>query len=172
MDLLDRLLQHDAWTTRELLKLCRDLTDAQLDREFDIGHRSVRATFLHILRNVELWTDLMAGRPPNKPSGQSVPELMAWADRAYANLANLARNVAQAGAWDKRFLDTLDHPPVEKTLGGDIAHVITHSMHHRPQLLYMLRRLGVSPLPEGDVLSWEQHAGEDHHDSPRRLASL
>ena len=81
---------------------------------------------------------------------------MAWADRAYADLASFARNAAQAGAWDKRCLDTLDHPPVEKTLGGGIAHVITHSMHHRAQLLYMLRRLGVSLLPEGDVLSWEQ----------------
>jgi hypothetical protein len=41
MDILDRLLGHDAWTTRQLLLRCRDLTDAQLDREFDIGHRSV-----------------------------------------------------------------------------------------------------------------------------------
>ena len=43
--------------------------------------------------------------------------------------------------------------------GGGIAHVITHSMHHRAQPLYMLRRLGIEGLPEGDVLSWEQPAG-------------
>jgi uncharacterized damage-inducible protein DinB len=43
--------------------------------------------------------------------------------------------------------------------GGGIAYVITHSMHHRAQLLYMLRRLGIEGLPEGDVLSWEQPAG-------------
>jgi hypothetical protein len=35
-----------------------------------------------------------------------------------------------------------------------IVHVITHSMHHRARLLYMLRRLGPANLPEGDVLSW------------------
>jgi len=159
MDLLDRLLQHDAWTTRELLNVCRDLTDEQLNRPFDIGHRTVRATFLHMLRNVEVWTSLMAGRPTNELQGRSIPELMACSDLVYADLANLARNVAQRGAWDKRFLDTLDHPPVEKTLGGGIAHVITHSMHHRAQLLYMLRKLGVNALPEGDVLSWEQRSG-------------
>ncbi|MEO2015569.1 MAG: hypothetical protein ABGZ53_14495 [Fuerstiella sp.] len=28
-------------------------------------------------------------------------------------------------------------------------------MHHRAQVLYMLRRVGVVDLPEGDVLSWE-----------------
>jgi uncharacterized damage-inducible protein DinB len=32
-------------------------------------------------------------------------------------------------------------------------------MHHRAQVLHMLRRLGVSGLPEGDVLSWERQAG-------------
>ncbi len=47
---------------------------------------------------------------------------------------------------------------VEKTFfggGGGITHILTHSMHHRAQVLYMLRRVGVVDLPEGDVLSWE-----------------
>jgi uncharacterized damage-inducible protein DinB len=42
---------------------------------------------------------------------------------------------------------------------GGIAHVITHSMHHQAQLLYMLHWLGIEGLPERDVLSWEQQAG-------------
>ena len=32
MDILDRLLGHDAWTTRQLLLRCRGLTDEQLDQ--------------------------------------------------------------------------------------------------------------------------------------------
>ena len=63
MDLLDRLLGHDAWTTRQLLLRCRDLTDEQLDRPFDIGDRSLRETFLHILEIMEVWTDRIATRP-------------------------------------------------------------------------------------------------------------
>ena len=61
MNLLDRLLGHDAWTTRQLLLLCRVLTDEQLDCEFDIAHRTVRATFVHIIYNLEAWSDCMAG---------------------------------------------------------------------------------------------------------------
>ncbi|HWB09145.1 MAG TPA: hypothetical protein VG826_07975 [Pirellulales bacterium] len=41
MDLLDRLLGHDAWTTRRLPSCCQGLSDEQLDHEFDIGHRRV-----------------------------------------------------------------------------------------------------------------------------------
>jgi uncharacterized damage-inducible protein DinB len=85
--------------------------------------------------------------------------MIARLDRAAADLAALARSVARRGAWDERWVDKLDDPPAEKSYGGGIAHVITHSMHHRAQVLYMLRRLGVRGLPEGDVLSWGKQAG-------------
>jgi uncharacterized damage-inducible protein DinB len=161
MDLLDRLLGHDAWTTRRLLLLCRDLTDEQLDREFEMSHRSVRATFQHLIRNMEVWSDLMAGRPVRLASGESVSELMARLDDAAMDLAEVATAIAQRDGWDERWLDTLDDPPTEKTYGGAIAHVITHSMHHRAQLIYMLRQLGVVDLPEGDALSWENREAKD-----------
>jgi uncharacterized damage-inducible protein DinB len=152
MDLLDRLLGHDAGTTRELLLLSRGLSDEQLDREFDLGHRTVRATALHVLRNMEVWADLMGGRLPREAPQE------AWVvrlERAAEDLRRVARAVAERGGWDERFLDTLDDPPAEKTYGGAIAHVITHGMHHRAQWLHMLRRLGVEGVPEGDVLGWE-----------------
>ncbi|MFT4041472.1 MAG: DinB family protein, partial [Thermomicrobiales bacterium] len=63
MDLLDRLLGHDAWTTRQLLLLAAPLTDEQWARPFDIGHRTLRETVEHMLFNVETWTDLMNGAP-------------------------------------------------------------------------------------------------------------
>jgi uncharacterized damage-inducible protein DinB len=158
MDLLDSFVGHDAWTTRQLLLLCQNLTDEQLDRQFDIGHRTVRATVLHIIRNMEVWTDLMRCQPVRTSQGSSVSSMIERLDRAGADLARLARDVARREGWDERFVDSLDSPPVEKTYGGGIAHVITHSMHHRAQLLYLLRRLGVQNLPEGDVLSWENQA--------------
>jgi uncharacterized damage-inducible protein DinB len=85
--------------------------------------------------------------------------MIARLDRAAADFATLARSIAKRGAWDDRWLDHLDDPPAEKSFGGAIAHVITHGMHHRAQVLYMLRRLGVEGLPEGDVLSWEHRSG-------------
>lgn len=165
MDLLDRLLEHDVWTTRLLIERCSELSDEQLDRRFDIGHRSIRATFEHIF-NMEAWSDLMAGvevpRSISPNQERSMEYFSQRLDRAADRLAQIAKAVAARGAWDERWLDVLDNPPVEKTYGGAIAHVITHSMHHRAQLLYMLRQLGMKDLPEGDVLSWE-HQRESAH---------
>jgi uncharacterized damage-inducible protein DinB len=163
MDLLDRLLGHDAWTTRQLLERCRGLDDKALDREFDLAHRTLRATFLHIVWNMEAWSDGLAGRPlrPKRnaePAMRSVEGLIARLDAAAAQLARVAKGVRDRGAWDGRWRDTPDDPSTEKTYGGTIAHVITHSMHHRAQALAMMKWLGMRDLPEGDVLSWEDQA--------------
>jgi uncharacterized damage-inducible protein DinB len=159
MDLLDRLLGHDAWTTRQLLLRCGELSDEQLDGAFDIGHRTVRATFVHIIYNMEVWSSLMSGSPvPSRSAGNSISSLIGRLEKAADDLAKVATDVSRRNGWDERWLDVLDDPPQEKSYGGAIAHIITHSMHHRAQLLYMLRRLGLKDLPEGDVLSWENKA--------------
>ena len=100
MDLLDRLLGHDAWTTRQLLTRCGELSDAQLDREFDLGLKTLRKTFVHIVRNMEVWSDLMAGVPVRADGDASVKALAARLDRASADLAKVAYDVALKGSWD------------------------------------------------------------------------
>ena len=158
MDLLDRLLGHDAWTTRELLLRCRGLSDGQLDRTFLVGHGTLRATFEHTVWNIEVWTDLMWGRnvrPEPRPEDSTIPRLIERLDAAAADFASLARRVAGEGRMDELFADTVETPAVMYTFGAGIAHVITHSMHHRAQVLNMMRHLGMANLIEGDVLSWE-----------------
>ncbi len=71
------------------------------------------------------------------------------------DFAALSRTIARQQRWDDVFIDTLDDPPKKKTFGGAIAHLITHSMHHRAQAMYMLEELGQRDHIEGDVLSWE-----------------
>lgn len=160
MDLLDRLLGHDAWTTRELLTRCAALSDEQLDTEFDIGHRTIRRTLQHMVFNTDVWAALMAGRIASRDDVRRAPStpgmLVERLDRASARLSAVAREVSERNGWDDTWVDVLDTPPTVKTYGGAIAHVLTHSMHHRAQLLYMMKALGLQPLPEGDVLSWEQ----------------
>ena len=159
MDLLDRLLGHDAWTTRRLLEICAALPDAALDREFDIGHRTLRRTLNHIISNMEIWSSLMAEQTCEHGKDQSIEGMARRLTEAESSLKLIARRVADAEAWDDLWTDHFDDPPRQKTYGTAIAHVVTHSMHHRAQLLYMLRMSGVESLPEGDVFSWETAFG-------------
>jgi uncharacterized damage-inducible protein DinB len=162
MDLLDRLLGHDAWTTRQILERCHELPPAQLRQPIDAGHETVLSTLQHMIGNVRVWTDLMLEREVRSSGApaEAVDDLIAAWDASYADFAAAAQALRDAGRLDDTYMDVLDSPPRAKSIGGTVAHVITHNMHHRAELLHMLARLGLSGLPEGDVLSWEQARGQ------------
>ena len=155
MDILDRLLAHDTWTTRQLLLACQSLPDDLLDKEFDIDQRSLRKTFVHIIENMETWTDLLCERPIQNRMGNSVPELIERLSSISRDFTNVARRVARQQSYDDCFVDILDNPPRLKTFGGAIAHLITHGMHHRAQVMFLMEKVGLREHIEGDVLSWE-----------------
>lgn len=159
MDLIERLVGHDLWTTGEVLRRCRELSDAQLDQDIDIDQRTVRETLAHMIWNLEIWPDLMLGVPIDRGVDRptSLDGLTQRHQRAGERFHTLARRLTDENRLEELWTDVLDNPPSEKTYGGAIAHVITHNMHHRAQLLYMLDKLGLRDLPEGDLLGWEMN---------------
>jgi len=158
MNLLDRLLAHDAWTTRQLLIACESLPDELLDQEFEIDQRSLRKTFIHIIGNMEIWTDLLYERPVEQRTGNSISELLQRLSMISRDFTEVARRIDREQRFDDCFLDILDDPPQNKTFGGVIGHLITHSMHHRAQVMYLMERVGLTDHIEGDLLSWEAMA--------------
>ncbi len=168
MDVLDRLLAHDRWATANLLGRCRDLTDAQLDQAFDIGHRTLRATFDHAIPNVAFWAGLMSGplageaevsgslgaligdneRAYAARGPSTVDSLTADHERGYAAFAEVARRVQAEGRLDDTFFDDSGYP---FTFGGAILMVILHNEGHRTEIVHILARLGVPGLAQVEV---------------------
>ena len=161
LDLLDRLLEHDAWTTRRVLEFAQSLTDKQLDQDFDIGHRTARETVQHVIGNIEVWTDLMAARPVRRMPTyrQSIVELRQRFEAAFGDFAQVARQLRDTQQLNDMYVDVLDQPPQQKSYAGTILHVITHDHMHRAEILHMFQRLEIQGLIEGDVLSWEASLG-------------
>jgi len=156
MTILDRLLAHDAWTTRQLLLRCRELSDEQLDRVFDIGNKSLRDTFVHLIECMEIHTDNMYGRP-ERLLADTFP-IDGWLERhmlASKDLAELATRVEREGKADEMYVGGSG---AKRSLGGGIAHLLTHSMHHRAQAMYIMEQLGLKDVIEGDVMGWESVA--------------
>jgi uncharacterized damage-inducible protein DinB len=154
MDVLDRLLGHDDWGTTSLLELSLNLTDAQLDQSFDIGHRTLRATLEHIIYYVEFWSAVMAGQPVTAPPRDDSP-LAALIDRhkrSYPVFASFARQIRDEQRLDDTFVD---HYGGQMTFGGGIFHVIFHDAEHRTEAVHILTRLGVSDPPEVDHGLWD-----------------
>jgi uncharacterized damage-inducible protein DinB len=153
MDLLDRLLGHDHWATTQLFGVARGLTDVQLDQPFDVGHRTLRATFAHMIVNVEVWTAPMSGqRPDPEREDRSLAGLIGRFEEASAQFAAVARRIRDEGRFDDTYTD---HFGEQMGFGGAIIHVLLHNEGHRVELLHILQRLNVPDLPEIDHGLWD-----------------
>jgi uncharacterized damage-inducible protein DinB len=155
MTVLDRLLSHDAWTTRQLLLRCQPLSDEQMQREFDIDNKSLSATLGHLIGAMEYHTDRLLGRTISASYRQdtSVDGMLVRLTAVAKDFAAFATKVEREGREDEMM--TNEKGENLRTLGGVIAHVITHNMHHRAQAMYIMTKLGIADILEGDVLGWE-----------------
>jgi uncharacterized damage-inducible protein DinB len=150
---LDRLLEHDHGATTQLLELSRGLTDAQLDREFDIGYRSVRGTYEYMIVNIAFWTGLMTEQPADDEQDErSLAALIDRHERSYATFATLARRLRDERRLNGTFID---HYDARKSFGGTILHVVLDNAEHRTEAVHILTRLGVPGPPEVDHGLWD-----------------
>jgi uncharacterized damage-inducible protein DinB len=153
VDILDRMLEHDRWATHQLLAASAGLSDAQLDQPFDIGHRTLRATFEHLVFNIEAWTAITAQMPLTRcPPGPSLAEIAARFDRTQAAFATLARRLRDDALLDAMFTDHFDE---KQSYGAAVIHVLLHNEGHRTEILHLLTRLGVGDPPEVDHALWD-----------------
>jgi uncharacterized damage-inducible protein DinB len=114
---------------------------------------------------MEAWTDQLARRPvrpwPALPEqANAVDGLLAHLDVIAVDFAATARGLATADRLDELWTAPDETPPIQRSYGGTIADLLTHSMHHRAHLLAMLDRLGLPDLIEGDLPNWERLARE------------
>lgn len=139
--------------------------DAQLDQEFDIGHRTLRNTFDHMNLVVRFWTGMMVGQSvPYASNRAAVDDLLTQHARAYDQFETVAREFVAAGRLDETFVD---HYDVRQSFGATILHVIDHNVQHRGEVLHILQRLGVPDLPEGNPQEWEHMTGRIQQASAR-----
>ncbi|HKQ49021.1 MAG TPA: DinB family protein [Phycisphaerae bacterium] len=143
------------WGTRRMLDLVAKLTDAQLDRPFEMGLGTLRKTLSHLVIAEEWWhTNWTKG-----PAGEFPP-----ADDSIA-LADLSQRFETAWAARDRFVNRLSEADLPRPvtvkprpdltldfpLGVSLVQLCGHATHHRAQALNMVRQLG-APTREFDYL--------------------
>ena len=160
-DPLTILLRHNHWATGVLLDACAKLSREQFHQQFEIGCGNLHDTLAHIIGCVERWIERVRGKLSERGPKRdwSIDELRARLEESTANLSDLINELQLADLMDSTRTQTFPSNQggtVEFTFtaGAAIVHCLVHGSHHRAQALNMLRRLGVSPLPELDVIDW------------------
>src|SRR6266508_3569844 len=117
-----------------VLELSRGLTDVQLDQPFDVGHVTLRATFEHMIFNVEIWAESMAEQLVDvQRDDRSRAALVERHERSYATFATVARRVRDEQRLEDTFVDPWTQSATRRTFGGTIIHVILHNTQHRSE---------------------------------------
>ncbi len=132
-----------------LLRWVSGLTDEQYTREFPFGHRSIRATLVHTASAEWAYGRRLRGEdvppPEERPFARFArtgphPLVAAWEELA----AQTRQTLAAVSDWAAPVEYTaLDGTRIRTTTGGIAAQMLFHEVHHRAQVMAMLRQCGV-----------------------------
>lgn len=140
------LLEYSDWANDQVLTASGSLTDAQLDQPFDMGPGSLRRTLIHTYNGEYVWLQRWKQVSETKWPSESEPASVAdvrerfhavWIDRD-GFLATLDDAALQRAQTYRDSRGDLFRAP----LGEMLMQGCVHSIHHRAQIVNMLRRLG------------------------------
>jgi uncharacterized damage-inducible protein DinB len=140
---------------RTALHAAAELGDNQLDRPFEMGCGTLRATLLHIRFAEQWWLENWTRGPgnpfPELPSGTPVAEIACLFDETAAARNALLATLAEGEL--ARIVEAVPRPGVTRRfpLGVTMLQLCCHGVHHRAQAVNMLRRVGGRP-PELDYM--------------------
>ena len=149
------LLDFEDWATHRMFDACEPLSDADLDRPFEMGLGSLRKTLMHDVGAMIGWTGVLAESPPvfSPVFGSDSPSINMLRD-LHVKAMEAFRATATMGSFEDVLETSRNGVTHRYGRGGVLTHVTTHSMHHRAQCLNMLRHVGVEDLPESSVFQW------------------
>jgi len=140
------------------------LPHASYTRKFPFGHETIRATLVHVA-DVEWWYTSMlqgAAAPPERSPFRRFsrtgagPLEEAWGELAHRTLRTLRGEADWSRTIEDRWTTKRWKRGVRTTAGSVATQLLFHEVHHRAQVMVMLRQLG-TPLQGLDysLLKWE-----------------
>lgn len=145
--MLLELYAHADWGREKVFSAVRDLPDDVLDRQFAMGLGSLREALKHIYGAERLWCERLGlVQPGDFPRTNKLATVGDWRD-ASSGLAEV-RNARIAPLSDQALVEVVAYQdskgnPYAGRRGDILLHVANHGVHHRAQVLNMLRHVGV-----------------------------
>lgn len=144
--MIEALFAHNDWAHGQVLNAASSLDDEALDRPFEIGPGSLRATLYHLWAAERIWLNRWLG----KPNGGALDKKPTW------SIGELRQHLRETAGQRNGYVADLGEGGLSKTItyvgpqkdtytqpvGELMMHVCNHAVHHRAQALNMLRHLG------------------------------
>lgn len=153
-ELLRRLGAHMEWGDAKVWSAVLAVDEARDDQR-------LRDKLRHLHETQQQYLSLWTGQPPRSlEEGASLAAVFAWAQTFYpaaqgfldaSDAAAMAGTAS--GVFGERMRQYLGAPQGAVTLGDTVLQVVTHTTHHRGQVMTRLREIGGEP-PLVDYVIW------------------
>lgn len=146
---------HGRWANDRILAAAKELPDETLDRKFDMGPGSLRETLRHIYGADRIWFERVGGtNAAAMPHARDLATILQLIDASQK--LDDARSIWLAGISDEAVRQPINYKsmkgePYTNKLCDILLHVCTHGIHHRAQVMAMLRQIG-KPLINLDYI--------------------
>lgn len=144
--------RHNAWATKELLRICRGLDEQQLQATVPGTYGTILPTLHHIVASEDYYRMLLTGEPRKWRSGDEPSSLEELERRADEMAAFWEELLAQPFDPERIVTEEDEEGRYEIRAGMVIAQVLNHGTDHRTQVLTILTTLGVEHT---DLDGWD-----------------
>ncbi|MCG3138232.1 MAG: hypothetical protein HJJLKODD_02093 [Phycisphaerae bacterium] len=147
LHVLHGLLDYSDWANLQVLAAATHLSAAQLDQPFEIGMGTLRQTILHLYNGEAVWLKRWQGETETPWPSEDLPTPINALQQQFEALAIRRRQRIETTGFGNmqatiRYRDS--RGSLFQTTPKDmVMQMIIHSIHHRAQIVNMLRRLGV-----------------------------
>jgi len=168
VEVISRMHQHRMWVMGNLIKACELLTEEQLKQPFEIGQGTVWKSLTHMHGAEYVWLEALRGNPKGLCPGDLAGKLTGnqEGENPIRSIGELReRCSALDDEWtryletltEEKLLETINRQSIQGLMGTTardvLLHVCTHAHFTSAQVINMLRRLGVSPLPDSMLIT-------------------
>lgn len=146
--------RHNAWATKTLLNVCRDLSDEQLEVTTPGVYGGIRDTLQHVVLAEESYHRRITDIAPKNPVPDEAVLSMSEIEQRADDIAKLWESVLS----QEIDADRIVHPRgddgtvFDTAIGVVFAQILVHGNEHRGQICTILTTLGIEPPTLG---AWE-----------------
>lgn len=154
-------IAHSVWALGEVIRHARGLPAEAVEQDLGIGPGSLKDNLIHTIEAMVYFAENFAGR-------EFDPARYADVQRCSGTLAGLSELLGIAHERLRTaMVEACERGPAERVMwpnadGGSlpwvaaVAQVFDHSTLHRAQCVNMLKRLGVTPVPDLDPMTFRE----------------
>jgi uncharacterized damage-inducible protein DinB len=152
-------LAYTEWATARILAAARELSSAELARDFGTANKSVLGTLTHVFGADRVWLARLEGGAQEWPREYDLAGLESDWIALYARWRSWAAGRDETTLAERVDYRDLKGNPWVSPVWQIVLHVVNHGTHHRGQVAGFLRSMGKTPPPLDLIAYYRQTGG-------------